>query len=377
MIQSNSKVLAIFVAWLLGLLMVATPTEAIVPSPGGGIACGKGLSPSTASGPLVDSSRLVSEIDTLLAGPLCRNDPVNNFDPLGLDWRWQFTGQFKMELFKEIHSMQGLARGEWRRPAFDWVWHPESDNPVLDAILRELAPKGISEPSGLVFFRNGISRGLRAWADETGQSLEALASPDELAEQLVAAFREDAVTLGAQVLMGDWMALFGDLSHMSDVATLKGKFNQAGYTVGHNGPNAAMALITASIAGRAKTAGANTARVGRFSRIETPWGRQVWQRADIDWSLVRPDGLTNIEATRRGAAPMRLVGGKWEDLQLHHLNQDVAGGLAEVWASTHRDVPHNVPPPSWRVTDPAAAGAYRREVPAYWTWRSNDHWGRP
>lgn len=115
---------------------------------------------------------------------------------------------------------------------------------------------------------------------------------------------------------------------------------------------------------------ATPGRIGRFTRIETPWSRSVWQRSDIDWSLMRPDGLTNLEAARGGHAPLRSIGDGFEGVQLHHLNQRVDGGLAEVWASTHRRVNHNVPAPSWRVTNPDAAAAFRRETPAYWRWRA-------
>jgi hypothetical protein len=64
------------------------------------------------------------------------------------------------------------------------------------------------------------------------------------------------------------------------------------------------------------------------------------------------------------------MGGTFEKVQMHHLNQDPTGSLAEVWQSTHQHLPHNVPPPSWRVTDPAAARAFNREVTDYWQWRA-------
>jgi hypothetical protein len=115
---------------------------------------------------------------------------------------------------------------------------------------------------------------------------------------------------------------------------------------------------------------ATPGQVGQFSRTQTPWGRNVWQRGDIDWSLYRPDGLTNLEAAQKGFSPLRRVGAGFEGVELHHLNQEVKGGLAEVWTSTHRRVNHNVPPPSWRTTDPDAAAAFLRERPAYWRWRA-------
>jgi hypothetical protein len=86
--------------------------------------------------------------------------------------------------------------------------------------------------------------------------------------------------------------------------------------------------------------------------------------------MKRPDGLTNLQAAQSGYAPLRKIGEKHEGIQLHHLNQNKNGGLAELWASTHRKVNHNVPPPSWRVLDPDAASAFRRETPSYWRWRA-------
>ena len=116
---------------------------------------------------------------------------------------------------------------------------------------------------------------------------------------------------------------------------------------------------------------ATPGKVGGFTRTTTPWERNVWQRADIDWPLTRPDGMTNLEAASQGLSPMRRIGEGFEKVELHHLNQNPQGSLAEVFASTHREVSHNVPPPSWRVTDPAANAAFRREVPAYWKWRAD------
>lgn len=65
---------------------------------------------------------------------------------------------------------------------------------------------------------------------------------------------------------------------------------------------------------------------------------------------------------------MRQIGDGFERVNLHHLNQDVAGSLAEVFGSTHRALP---PRPSWRVLYPDAAAAFCREVAAYWRWRAS------
>jgi hypothetical protein len=110
-----------------------------------------------------------------------------------------------------------------------------------------------------------------------------------------------------------------------------------------------------------------------FDEATTPWGRKVYQRGDIDWDLERPDGMTNLEAAAEGYAPMRIKDdGMWEEVQLHHLNQDPDGSLAEVWRSTQSKVPHKLqPPPSWRKLYPDKADAFNRERPAYWRWRAS------
>jgi hypothetical protein len=113
-------------------------------------------------------------------------------------------------------------------------------------------------------------------------------------------------------------------------------------------------------------------RTSVFGDVVTPWGRKVFQRGDIDWHLVRPDGLTNLDAAAKGYAPMRKgADGVWEGLTLHHLNQDPDGPFVELWQSTHNQVPHKLqPPPSWRKVHPDKASAYARERPAYWRWRA-------
>jgi hypothetical protein len=57
-------------------------------------------------------------------------------------------------------------------------------------------------------------------------------------------------------------------------------------------------------------------RTSLFSETTTPWGRTVHQRGDIDWDLVRPDGMTNLEAAVEGYAPGRIgADGTWEVVQ--------------------------------------------------------------
>lgn len=108
----------------------------------------------------------------------------------------------------------------------------------------------------------------------------------------------------------------------------------------------------------------------------TPWGRRVAQRSDINWSLARPDGMTNLEAARKGFAPMRQnpTTGKWERIQLHHSMQQPFGPLIETWASTHRKHPHKMREAmglqSWRKLIPGAEAAYNAERAVYWKWRA-------
>ena len=82
--------------------------------------------------------------------------------------------------------------------------------------------------------------------------------------------------------------------------------------------------------------------------------------------------MNNMDAALAGLSPVRKVGGSFEKIELHHLNQNPGGGLVEVYASTHRKINHNAPRPSWRVTDPDANSAFRREVPSYWRWTANE-----
>jgi RHS repeat-associated protein len=111
----------------------------------------------------------------------------------------------------------------------------------------------------------------------------------------------------------------------------------------------------------------------RWSKTTTPWQRKVYKRSDINWDLKRPDGLTNWQAARKGYAPMRKNPrtGKWEDITLHHANQDPRGAVVEVWRSTHGKAPHQMDPPgNWRKARPDWDRAWRDEQSAYWRWRT-------
>ncbi len=119
----------------------------------------------------------------------------------------------------------------------------------------------------------------------------------------------------------------------------------------------------------------------RFSATTTPWQRIVHQRSDIDWELVRPNGLTNSQAARRGYTPMRLnpVTGKWDDITLHHLNDDPRGGVVEVWRSTHGRFHKTMSrqPNPWRTERPDWANSWNNEQSAYWRWRTGVYSPQP
>jgi RHS repeat-associated protein len=116
----------------------------------------------------------------------------------------------------------------------------------------------------------------------------------------------------------------------------------------------------------------------RWARTTTPWQRHVYQRTDIEWNRVRPEGvsqsgLTNWQAARRGYAPVRENPrtGKWEDVILHHTNQDPRGAVVEIWRSTHGRVPHRMDPPGpWRRERLDWSRAWDNEQSAYWRWRA-------
>jgi RHS repeat-associated protein len=120
----------------------------------------------------------------------------------------------------------------------------------------------------------------------------------------------------------------------------------------------------------------------RWTETTTLWQRRVLQRGDVDWELVRPAGAplagkTNLEAAQAGWSPVRPKPGSkrgFEDVVLHHLNQDPRGGVAELWRSTHGKVPHGMDPPgNWRKANPEWAEAWRREQAAYWRWRTGEY----
>ena len=125
-----------------------------------------------------------------------------------------------------------------------------------------------------------------------------------------------------------------------------------------------------------------------WSKVDTPWGRRVFQRGDADWAFTRPEGtsmagLTNLEAAELGYAPVRINPrtGRIDKLVLHHLNKEPGGALAELWSSTH-DLRHAAdrlagrgltrttydPLRGWRSASPALDDAFRVEQSVYWRW---------
>jgi hypothetical protein len=128
------------------------------------------------------------------------------------------------------------------------------------------------------------------------------------------------------------------------------------------------------------TKAANRGVISRWSKITTPWKRNVFQRSDIDWDFIRPDGLTNWQAARKGYTPMRLnpSSGKLEDVVLHHLNQNARGSVVELWRSTHGKLSHKMDPPgSWRKIRFDWKKAWENEQSAYWRWRTGAYNPKP
>jgi len=124
-----------------------------------------------------------------------------------------------------------------------------------------------------------------------------------------------------------------------------------------------------------------------WSKTDTPWGRSVLRRSDVDWNYVRPDGLgTNAQAARRGYAPIRPnAKGGHDLLVLHHMNNDPGGSVVEVWSSTHNarhaadrlngrriaaGDPRGVPDTllNWRDNNPQWASDWNTEQAVYWKW---------
>jgi len=174
---------------------------------------------------------------------------------------------------------------------------------------------------------------------------------------------------------------------------LVGTIEAAGQYAYEGGANAARALIvveggsgpvlapaTSDLSARSS---ASEGALDWFTEAQTPWRRRVYQRPDldIDWDFVRPEGTslsgkTNWEAATQGYAPGRVnpATGKWDDIVLHHANQDPRGAVIETWRSTHARVPHQMDPPGpWRQSNPEWAQAWQREQAAYWRWRTGEY----
>jgi hypothetical protein len=85
-------------------------------------------------------------------------------------------------------------------------------------------------------------------------------------------------------------------------------------------------------------------------------------------------GLTNLEAAQAGYAPGRIdpTTGSWDDVVLHHMLDDPRGDVIQAWRSDHSAYHQMIARDSnyWRELNPAWAEAWRREVPAYWKWRT-------
>ncbi len=117
---------------------------------------------------------------------------------------------------------------------------------------------------------------------------------------------------------------------------------------------------------------------GRFKPEVAPWQRKAYQRSDIDWDYVRPEGAimagkSNWEAAELGYAPVRInqKTGKIEDLILHHINEDPRGAIVETWRTMHSRKPFHNFDNKWRKARADWADAWRREQSAYWRWRTD------
>jgi hypothetical protein len=144
-----------------------------------------------------------------------------------------------------------------------------------------------------------------------------------------------------------------------------------------------------SVGGVGAVAPAQGGALVRFTEVTAPWQRKIYQRANIDWDLVRPPGvplagMTNRAAARFGYSPGRInpATGKWDQVVLHHTLDNPRGALVETWRSSHTRY-HNAigrdandfnefigQTGSWRELRPDWVEAWNNEVHGYWAWRT-------
>jgi hypothetical protein len=128
----------------------------------------------------------------------------------------------------------------------------------------------------------------------------------------------------------------------------------------------------------------------RWTEAVTPWSRRAFQRRDIDWQFVRPEGSslagkTNWEAAQAGWSPLRVnpQTGALERLNLHHVNKEPGGAIVETWTRPHsfrhagdrlnaRGLTNTKSDPlaNWREDNPDWSRAWSNEQSAYWRWRT-------
>jgi YD repeat-containing protein len=235
----------------------------------------------------------------------------------------------------------------------------------------------VSDPVGVMF-------GARDYLTEQYATAEHLERAGEVFG--AAALRAKTSADAAGILLGGAdalsMATGGALSQMGRVRFDIVDVGNVG-AMGQRGAIGIRVTIADSALGTAARADVvlDVGGTSGFSKVTTPWQRAVYQRSDIEMDLVRPDGLTNQQAVRQGYSPMRVnpETGKWDDVVLHHLNDDPRGGLAEVWRSTHGRYHQTVArePNPWRTQRPDWARAWNNEQSAYWRWRSGAYKPQP
>ena len=137
-------------------------------------------------------------------------------------------------------------------------------------------------------------------------------------------------------------------------------------------PQAQALALKASMKALGKLRGLRKKRKFKAPKNGTGQTYTVYQKKKIDWKYKRKDGMTNLEAAKKGKPP-KVVDkhGKEHTVQLHHGNQDARGPLYEVTHSEHHGNDLHPFKPEKHPKYPVDNDKFKVDREAYWKDRAS------
>lgn len=95
-------------------------------------------------------------------------------------------------------------------------------------------------------------------------------------------------------------------------------------------------------------------------------GRECYQKTDIDYNEVDPNGLTNKERMSRGMAPLK----DGKPIELHHIGQKMDSPLAELTTEEHRGKGNDTILHNKKIESEIDRKQFKKEKEDYWKARA-------